>query len=104
VYNLGHEGTDPVADGDAREVVYGGDPANCDTALRECVVRASRGVRGRVGTSGEWGIAIVDASYGLGGWEFECETEETIGGCVCVEEGRSGGDGGEAEGVGGVSG
>jgi hypothetical protein len=61
-------------------------------------------MRGTVGAGRERWTKIAGAGYVFGGWEFERAVEEEFGGCVCLEEERSGGDGGELEGVGGVSG
>jgi Domain of unknown function (DUF3806) len=61
-------------------------------------------MRGAVGASGKWGIAVDGGGHRDGGWEFECAVEEADRGCVCVEEDGSGGDGREVEGVGEISG
>ena len=61
-------------------------------------------MRGGVGAGGEWWVEIAGAGDVFGGWEFERAVEEEFGGCVCLEEEGSGGDGGEIEGVGGVPG
>ena len=60
-------------------------------------------MRGAAGAGGEWRIEIAGAGDVFGGWEFECAVEEGFGGCVCLEEEGSGGDGGDVAGAGGVS-
>ena len=103
MYNFGDGGTDSIADGDDGTVVRGGVSADCDCPVRERVVRASRGMRGGVGTGRKWRVAVAGATDGHGGWEFERSLETWEWGSVCLETEANRGDRREVESAGEVS-
>jgi hypothetical protein len=102
MYNF-DDGIFTGASGSVEAIVWSGIPAHRNTAVRECLVRASRGVRSAIGARRKWRAAIDGAGDADCGWKFECAVEEAGRGCVCVEEDRSGGNRRKAEGVGEIS-
>ncbi len=86
------DGIDASTDGFVEKIVCGGVSADCDTAVRERVVRTPGRVRGAVGSRGECRIPAAGAGDAAGERKFRRAIKEADRRCVCVEEDGTGGD------------